>query len=148
MGKRLIIKRADFSANAVDVASTWVNNDFNWGKGGISQAGKTTGSTNHTMSMLGKDSSNGYTLAQHTTVLRASNGYKIHSYILSTTQVRTGGAVDRSTYHAMGNTPSDWIDELQVNKGMYYEIAIAREDLTNADITQGDISLLICEDDD
>lgn len=143
MGKRLIIKGADFSANAVDVALTWVNNDFNWGKGGITRAGQSSGATNYAMSMVAKGGA--YTLAQHTTLLKASNGYKIHSYVLSTIQVAIGDNVDPPTYHAMGNTPSDWLDELQVDKGKYYQITIGRVDQTNADITQGDISLLICE---
>lgn len=123
------------------------NNSFTWGKGGITKAGQSSGSTNNTMSTIG-NSSGAYILAEHTTTLKAANGYKISAYILSPTQATTGSIVNQTYYHALGSSPSGWLDKLVIEKGKYYQVAINRVDGTNANTSEGSISLLVHEDND
>lgn len=123
------------------------NNSFTWGKGGITKAGQSSGSTNESMSTLG-NSSGAYILAEHTTTLKAANGYKINGYVSSPSQATTGSTVNQTYYHGLGSSPSGWLDKLVIEKGKYYQVAIGRTDNANANTSEGSISLLVHEAND
>lgn len=136
MGKKLIIKGADFSANAVDTAivEVWVNNTFSWGKGGISRPGVSSGSTNSAMSMTGLP----LQYAEREMRFRTQLGYTFAGIL--TSEQSSPPATSGYTYrNDLSGT------EYTVPAGTYYEFQIMRSDGQNADITQGPSALQILQ---
>lgn len=137
MGKRLVIRDADFSADAIarTIEYEYVENTFTWGKGGIDIPGSSSGSTNSTMSMIGLP------LAQNTggksLLLVAANGYKIRAYLYSTIP----SPVYQSEYTFETYEPQ--LDSIIIPVGKYYQISVTKQDGTNADTTEGASALLI-----
>lgn len=137
MGKRLVIKGADFSVNALDTGGsvTWVNNAYTWGKGGISQPGQSSGSTNPVMSMIGTP----LTYAQQSIEFRCANGYEIFATALSDVpNPQRVGSGYNWTY-----TQDLTLQSYTVPAGKYFEISLRRMSGENADITVAQSSLLI-----
>lgn len=136
MGKRLVIRDADFSFNAIEQTIEYelVNNTFTWGKGGIDTPGSSSGSTNPTMSMTGLP------LEQNTgdkeLVLVGANGYKIRALLYSTKPSPSSGQYTYETYDPQLNS-------IHVPAGMYYEISVTKQDGTNANTADGAGALLI-----
>lgn len=141
MGKKLIIKDADFSQNAIDGQSqgTWVENSYTWGKGGISNVGQSSGSTNHAMSMIGLPLSQASTAM----VFKTSNGYVFLSYL---TADIPNPSLSQANYISFENTSaSDIPEQITIPSGKYFEFSLRKLDGTNADITEGHQSLLILD---
>lgn len=142
MGKKLIIKDADFSRNAIDGQSqgTWVENSYTWGKGGITGAGQSSGSTNDTMSMIGLP----LPQASEIMTFKASNGYLFQAYFTSDIPTPTNNQMEYVEYK---NVPvSDIPGQIIIPSGKYFSFAVMRQDGTNADITEGHQALLILAD--
>ena len=139
MGKYVTIKAADFSAVAVEEVSpagTWVNNNFTWGKGGINTPGTSSGSTNPAMCMIGLPLAQ----ASSNTTLKAANGYRILGVL--TSDVATPDW-DLQNWDYVEYSAEDAPATVLIPAGKYYQIAISKIDLSNADTTEGAQSLLI-----
>lgn len=134
MGKAIVIQGGAFGPNAIYSGGNYeyINNSFTWGKGGISQPGISSGSTNPTMSMVGLP----LEYADEDLFYVAANGYKI-------------AAILKSDYPSPGNNQytysqySPMLDSLIIPAGKYYEIAIARADGENAVLADGPGALLL-----
>ena len=142
MGKLLIIKNADFSNVAVNKVTPipegdWINNAFAWGKGGINEPGKSSGSTNFAMSMIGLPLEQ----ANSATILKASNGYRIFGVLIADVANPSWepSAYNYVQYDDASTAPAT----VTIPADKYYEITICTLDGSNADITEGAQSLLI-----
>ena len=134
MGKKLIIKGADFLANSI--SENWIINTYTWGKGGINTPGVSSGSTNPVMSMVGLplEQANGGDL-----VFRGANGYKINALLTSDVPSPASG---QYTYTVFDPT----LDTITVPSGKYFEISVSRTDAQNADLSDGPSALLLLQD--
>lgn len=115
-------------------------NTFTWGKGGINTVGKSSGSTNPAMSTIydGTNQQKALMKAITDVKLKAANGYGIYATIISPTNLRLD-AIPGSYYE----TYEPLLDEITINAGEYFEISMTKKNGSNADITEGAISLLI-----
>lgn len=134
MGKALVIQGGAFGANAIygNGGYIYVNNSFTWGKGGIDNAGTSSGSTNATMSMVGLPLAR----ANGELVFVGANGYKIRA--LLTSDLPSPGT-NQYTYTNY-STP---VDDITIPSGKYYQISVMRTDSQNADLSDGPSALLL-----
>lgn len=134
MGKALVIRDANFGANAIYSRGSYIyiNNTFTWGKGGISRPGISSGSTNPTMSMVGLPLEQ----ADENLFFVAANGYKIQA--LLTSDYPSPGT-NQYTYTQYA-TP---LDNITIQSGKYYEIALTRISGENSNIADGPSALLL-----
>lgn len=137
MGKRLVIKGADFSANALDTGGsvTWVNNAYTWGKGGISIPGQSSGSTNLVMSMVGLP------LQQATEAITfvVANNYGISGVLTSD----IASPSQPSQYTFLQYPSGSELETVTIPSGKYFQISLRNKTGSNADISLGQSSLLI-----
>lgn len=110
---------------------TWVNNTYTWNKGGITGWGKSSGSTNATMSIV-----NPCPQATSAITLKPSNGYRILGVSTSLDNRTIENYIE---YKNSKDAPS----EVTIDAGKYFQISITTISGGNADITQGAQSLLI-----
>ena len=134
MGKSLVIRDANFGANAINSRGSYIyiNNTFTWGKGGINQPGTSTGSTNTAMSMIGLPLEH----ASEDLFFVAANGYKIHSILTSN---YSSPAANQYTYTEYDQL----LDNITVPAGKYYEICVSQTGGGNANIADGPSALLL-----
>lgn len=133
MGKKLIIKGADFLTNGF--FEIWTYNNYTWGKGGITSPGQSSGSVNATISMIGLP----LQLATTPITFRASRGYIFQGYL---TADLANPNITQIEYQQFTDAIPD---RLTIPAGKYFQIAIKKSDGSNADITEGPQSLLILE---
>lgn len=135
MGKKLVIRGANFLENAAFYGNEYVyeNNSFEWGKGGIASAGQSSGSTNATMSMIGLPLE--YASSSKTFV--AANGYGIKA--LLTSNVASPSVSSQYEYTQYDTL----LEDITIQQGKYFQLAVTKIDGTNADITEGAGALLI-----
>lgn len=140
MASLIIVKNADFSSVAldkVDIGSVaWLENNFTWGKGGISTKGTSSGVTNRGMSMISP-----LPYASRKTILKAANGYALKSVLRDTTPTTP----NTKNYSFVSYDDDGYPETLEIPAGYYYQVNIVRLDGENADITEGHNSLLIQE---
>lgn len=138
MASLIVVKNADFSSVALDKVNVgsiaWVENNFTWGKGGISDKGTSSGSTNHAMSVIAP-----MPYASNKVVLKAANGYYFHGLLKDTTNSNT----HTSDYLFTSWTANDCPDTIEIPAGFYYQVSIAKLNGTNADLADAHSSLLI-----
>lgn len=135
MGKRIIIRDANFQANGIEISDIYdyVNNDYTWGKGGIDTPGSSSGSTNATMSMIGLPLE--YT--EDALTLIAANGYGIRALLTSNNASPSRPSeYSYSTYNTL-------LETITIPGQKYFEISISKINGDNANITEGAQSLLI-----
>lgn len=135
MGKSLVIRDANFGANAIYSRGSYIyiNNTFTWGKGGINNPGTSSGSTNPAMSMIGLPLEH----ASESLFFVAANGYKIHSIL--TSDYPSPATASQYTYTQY----STLLDNITVPAGKYYEICVSKTGGGNANIADGPSALLL-----
>lgn len=137
MGKRLVIKGADFSDNALETGGSviLVNNNYSWAKGGITQPGSSSGSTNPTMSMVGLP------LQQATEAITfvVANNYGISGVL--TSDIASPSQSSQYTY--LQYPSGSELETITIPSGKYFQISLRNKTGSNADITLGQSSLLI-----
>ena len=105
------------------------NNSFQWGKGGITSPGNSSGSTNASMSMVGLP----LTKTDGETTFIAANGYEIMAVLTA----------DNPNGNNYSYTDNMHVEQTTIPTNRYYEICIRRIDGQNADVSVGYKSLLI-----
>lgn len=105
------------------------NNSFQWGKGGITSPGNSSGSTNASMSMVGLPLAK----TESETTFIATNGYEIMAVLTA----------DNPNGNNYSYTDNMHVEQTTIPANRYYEICIRRIDGQNADVSVGYKSLLI-----
>ena len=134
MGKALVIQGANFGPNAIYSGGryTYLNNNFTWGKGGISTAGSSSGVINPAMSTVGLP----LEYASEDLTFFAANGYKIYSTLTSNYPSPTSSQYTYNTYN-------QYLDSITIPSGKYFQICLYRVNEENADLSDGPSSLLL-----